>query len=198
MSWSSQSCPPSSTFSPVPEGDDHFQDLDTKLDQLRASLIELRQLLSAHSTREPSLPAALESANKQLHSIKTLTRLLQTETTTLQARLERAVRETWEQKAKRAEVTARLQSRERLLEQIQRSAAWKAIKPLWKLFNRSRKSERPPPDGDLTFSLDLPAQWKTEPRNRSHQRLVLFPRRETDRGSAGQSRKHGSPGALRS
>jgi len=161
MSWSSQSCPPSSTFSPVPEGDDHFQDLDTKLDQLRASLIELRQLLSAHSTREPSLPAALESANKQLHSIKTLTRLLQTETTTLQARLERAVRETWEQKAKRAEVTARLQSRERLLEQIQRSAAWKAIKPLWKLFNRSRKSERPPPDGDLTFSLDLPAQWKT-------------------------------------
>ena len=145
----------------MPDGDDHFRDLNAKLDQLRASLIELRQLLSAHSAREPSLPSALESANKQLHSIKTLVRLLQTETTTLQARLERAGRETWEQKAKRAEATARLKNREHLLEQIQRSAAWKAVKPLWKLFNRSQKSERQAADGDLMFALDLPAQWKT-------------------------------------
>jgi GT2 family glycosyltransferase len=79
----------------------------------------------------------------------------------LEARLESAVRETWEQKAKRAEVTARLKTRERLLEQIQRSAAWKVVKPLWKLFNRSRKLESQPADGDLTFALDLPAQWKT-------------------------------------
>ena len=149
------------TSSLVPDEDDHFRDLNAKLDQLRASLIELRQLLSAHSAREPSLPAALESANKQLHSIKTLVRLLQTETATLQTRLERAVRETWELKAKRAETTARLKNRERLLEQIQRSAAWKAVKPLWKLFNRSRKSERQTADGDLTFALDLPAQWET-------------------------------------
>jgi GT2 family glycosyltransferase len=145
----------------VPDGDDHFQDLNAKLDQLRASLIELRQLLSAHSTREASLPAALESANKDLHSIKTLALLLQTETAMLQARLERAVRETWEQKAKRAEATARLKNRERLLEQIHRSTAWKAVKPLWKLFNRSRNAEPPTPDGDLKFALDLPAQWKT-------------------------------------
>ena len=146
----------------MPDVADHFRDLNAKLDQLRASLIELRQLLSAHSAREPSLPAALESANKQLHSIKTSVRLLETETATLQTRLERAARETWEQKAKRAEATARLKSHERLLEQIQRSLAWKTVKPLWKLFNRSRKSERQPADGDLTFSLDLPAQWKTE------------------------------------
>jgi GT2 family glycosyltransferase len=145
----------------VPDEDDHFRDLNAKLDELRASLIELRQLLSAHSAREPSLPAALESANKQLHSIKTLVRLLQSETATMQARLERAVRETWEQKAKRAEATARLKSRERLLEQIQRSAAWKAVKPLWKLFNRSRQSEQPAANTDLTFALDLPAQWRT-------------------------------------
>ena len=135
--------------------------MQAKLDQLRASLIELRQLLSAHSAGEPSLPAALESANKDLHAIKTLVRLLQTETTTLQTRLERAVRETWELKAKRAETSARLKNSERLLEQIQRSAAWKAVKPLWKLFNRSPKSERETTDGDLTFALDLPAQWET-------------------------------------
>jgi GT2 family glycosyltransferase len=145
----------------VPDGDDHFQDLNAKLDQLRASLIELRQLLPALSAREPSLPTALESANKQLHSIKTLVRLLQTETATLQSRLERAVRETWEQKAKRAAATARLKDREHLLEQIQRSVVWKAVKPFWKLFNRSRKSERQAADGDLTFALDLPDQWKT-------------------------------------
>jgi GT2 family glycosyltransferase len=145
----------------VANDDDHIRDLNAKLDQLRASLIELRQLLSAHSPDEPSLPAALESANKKLHSIKILVRLLQTETTTLQTRLERAVRETWELKAKRAETSARLKNRERLLEQIQSSAAWKAVKPLWKLFNRSQKSERRVAGSDLTFALDLPAQWET-------------------------------------
>jgi len=141
--------------------DDHFQNLNAKLDELRTSLSELRQLLSAHSAREPSLPAALELANKQLHSIKTSVRLLETETATLQTRLERAVRETWQLKAKRAEATARLKNRERLLEQIQRSAAWRAVKPLWKLFHRSQRSEEEAANADLTFALDLPAQWKT-------------------------------------
>jgi O-antigen biosynthesis protein len=145
----------------VANDDDHFRDLNAKLDQLRASLTELRQLLSAHNFEEPSLPAVFESTSKELHSIKTLIHLLQTETKTLQTRLERAVRESWEQKAKRAETTARLKSRERLLEQIQSSAAWKAVKPLWKLFNRSQKSERQMQGGDLTFALDLPAQWET-------------------------------------
>src|ERR1700682_4021461 len=99
----------------MPDEDDQFRDLNAKLDQLRTSLIELRQLLSAHSAREPSLPATLESANKNLHSVKTLALRFQAESATLQTRLERAVRETWEQKAKRAEATARLKDRERLL-----------------------------------------------------------------------------------
>jgi GT2 family glycosyltransferase len=146
----------------VPDQDDHSRNLNAKLDQLQASLIELRQLLSAHSGREPAWPAALESANKQLHSIKTSVRLLEAETARLQTLLERTVRETWELKAKRAEATARLNSRERLLEQIQRSAAWKAVKPLWKLFNRSRRLEQQPANADLTFALDLPAHWTTD------------------------------------
>ncbi|HEV2841969.1 MAG TPA: glycosyltransferase [Chthoniobacterales bacterium] len=145
----------------MPDEDDHFRDLNAELDQLRASLIELRQLLAAHSAREPSLPTALESANKRLHSIKTLVRLLQTEASALEARLERAVRETWEQKARRAEATARLKSRERLLEEMQRSAAWKTIKPLWKLFHRPKKTAGQIAHGDLDFGLDLPAHWKT-------------------------------------
>lgn len=150
-----------STFPLVSNEDDQFRELNAKLDQLRASLIELRQILSAHSTSEPSLPAAFESVNKDLHSIKSLVRLLQTETATLEARLERAVRETWELKAKRAETTARLKNRERLLEQIQHSAVWKAAKPFWKLFHRSRKSNPQPTSSDLTFALDLPTEWRT-------------------------------------
>ena len=145
----------------MPDENDHFRDLNAKLDQLKTSLIELRQLLSSPSARGSSLPATLESANKNLHSIKTLALLLHSESAALQTRLERAVRETWEQKAKRAEATARLKDRERLLEQIQRSAIWKITKPLWKLFNRSRKSTVPAAAGDLAFALDLPTTWKT-------------------------------------
>jgi GT2 family glycosyltransferase len=138
---------------------DHFQNLNAKLDQLRTTLIELRHLLSAQSAREPSLWTGLESANKDLHAIQTSVRRLETETVALQARLERTVRETWELRVKRADVTARLKNRDALLERIQRSALWKGVKPLWKLFNRSRKS--PEPDDDLTFALDLPVSWTT-------------------------------------
>lgn len=167
--------------------------MNAELDRLRASLIELRQLLAAHSAREPTLPAALESANKQLHSIKTLVRLLQTESTALEARLERAVRETWEQKARRAEATARLKSRERLLEEMQRSPAWKAVKPLWKLFHRSPKSESPAADGDLEFGLDLPAQWKT---NREILLIKGWCFSRSGRQIAGVRAKIGSKGRL--
>src|ERR1044072_1990974 len=153
--------PPDVISPPVPDEDDQFRSLQTKLDHLRTSLIELRRLLPGSSPPQPSPPAPLESANKELNSIRTLVRLLQTESAMRQARLERAVAETWELKAKRAETSARLRNREGLLEQIQHSAAWKEVKPLWKLFNRSRKSERPMAGGDLTFALDLPAHWES-------------------------------------
>jgi len=147
----------------------HFRDLNAELDQLRESLAELRKLLSERGPGEPSLPATVESANKQLRSIKTQVRLLQSETALLESRLEQAVRETWEQKARRADTSARLKTREHLLEQIQRSPAWKAVKPLWKLFNRTRKFERAADlSNDLRYSLDLPAEWET-----SHEILLV-------------------------
>lgn len=144
----------------MPNETDHFQNLNAKLDQLRRTLIELRHLLSAQSAREPSLPVALESANKAFHAIQASVRQVETETAALQARLERATRETWELKVKRADATARLKNRDALLERMQRSALWKTIKPLWKLFNRSRKSQ-PAANADLTFALDWPVSWKT-------------------------------------
>ena len=145
----------------MPDLEDQFQDLRGDLDQLHTSLIELRRLLSVSGTRGPSVPPALESANRQYHSIKLRLRLLQTETAKLEAHLEQTTRESWELIAKRAETTARLQDRQRLLEQIQSSLAWKAVKPLWKLFHRSGKENRQAPDSNLTYSIDLPVDWKT-------------------------------------
>jgi GT2 family glycosyltransferase len=45
------------------------------------------------------------------------------------------------------------------LEQIQSSVAWKIVKPIWKLFHRSRKKSEL--SGDLVFALNLPKGWVT-------------------------------------
>ena len=148
----------------MPDGSDHLRDLHAELDRLRGSLVELRTFLpSTHGSASPRPAIALESAHRQLNSIKALVRLLQTDLAATQARLDRAEQEAWDHKVKRADATARLKNRENLLEQIQRSAAWRAVKPLWKLFHRSRKSRLDAKEiaGDLAFALDLPKEWKT-------------------------------------
>jgi GT2 family glycosyltransferase len=145
----------------MPDQDDHLRELDTELDELRRSLVELRKQPLRPDTASRS--SALETANRRLNSLKTLARLLRADASDSRSQLERAQREAWDQKARRADATARLKSREQLLEQIQRSAAWKIVKPIWKLFNRSRKGDSGPKDAgkDLVFSLDLPKRWKT-------------------------------------
>jgi GT2 family glycosyltransferase len=145
----------------VPDQDDHLRELDAELDELRRALIELRKQPLRPDTAIRS--DALESANKRLNSLKTLARLLRGDASARRAQLERAQREAWDQKARRADTTARLKGREQLLEQIQRSAAWKIVKPIWKLFNRSRKGDPgfQAAGNDLTFALDLPKSWKT-------------------------------------
>ncbi|MEY2511642.1 MAG: hypothetical protein QOE26_2405 [Verrucomicrobiota bacterium] len=103
----------------------------------------------------------LEAAHKRLNSLKTLAYLLATDAADLQSRAQRAEREAWDQRARRADATAKLKSRERLLEQIQRSGAWKIVKPIWKLFNRSRKGEPKLAADEIAFAVDLPKRWKT-------------------------------------
>jgi GT2 family glycosyltransferase len=144
----------------VSDQDDHFQQLTAELEQLRRSLMDLRKQPARAPEEKRSLDGnALESALRHLNSAKTLARLLQTGQAGLESELDRAEREVWTLKVKRADATSKLKSRERLLEQIQRSAAWKVVKPIWKLFNRSRKPESI--TRDLAFALDLPLQWKT-------------------------------------
>jgi GT2 family glycosyltransferase len=132
------------------------------LDELRRSLIELRRQ-SAIPSQASSRIRAFESASKCLNSVKTLARLLQNDVNELQAQLDRTEREAWDQRVRRADARARLDERDRLLEKIQRSAAWKIVKPIWKLFNRSRTLNPDPKviAAGLAFALDLPKQWKT-------------------------------------
>jgi GT2 family glycosyltransferase len=145
----------------VPDQDDHLRQLNTELDALRRSLIVLRGQV-ASPARSPSRANHLESAQKHLNAVKTLTRLLQNDAAESRVRLERAEREVWEQKVKRADAASKLKDRESLLEQIRESTAWKLVKPIWKIFNRSRKKDPAEPiTRDLAFALDLPKQWKT-------------------------------------
>jgi glycosyltransferase involved in cell wall biosynthesis len=144
----------------VADQDDHLAELGAELDELRRSLIQVRKELELRPDT-PSRANALEAAHKHLHSAKTLARLLQNDASESRLRLERVEREAWDQKARRADATAKLKNREQLLEQIQRSAAWKIVKPIWKLFHRSRKGEPKVIGTDLAFALDLPKRWKT-------------------------------------
>lgn len=142
--------------------DDHRRDLNNELDQLRRSLIEVRRQF-AMAQDASARTNALETAHQHLNSLRTNARLLQTEVLELQAQLERAQREAWDQKARRADATAKLKTRDQLLDQIQRSAAWKIVKPIWKLFNRARNREGDQTNlsADLAFAFDLPKRWKT-------------------------------------
>lgn len=144
----------------MPDQDDHLWQLNAELDELRRSLLALR--------RQQTSPArqfraeTFESAQKHLNAVKTHALLLQKDAAESRVRIERAEREAWEQKAKRADATSKLKDRERLLEQIRGSAVWKMVKPIWKLFNRSRKKEHgASTTRDIAFALDLPTRWKT-------------------------------------
>ena len=145
----------------MPNQDDHLRQLNAELDELRRSLVRIRaQLTLPAAQMRPG--TAVEAMHQQISAIKTSVRLLQTDIANLRARMEQAEREVWDQKARRADVTAKFKDRERALEQIQHSASWKFIKPLWKLFNRRRKTSNDTTlNSDLAFALDLPKRWQT-------------------------------------
>jgi len=144
----------------VPDQDEHLRQLNAELDELRRSLVKLRAQLASPSPRQPR--DLFETIQKNINGLKTLARLLQADAAEAQSHLEKMSREAWDQKVRRADTTAKLKGRDLLLQQIQGSAAWKIVKPIWKLFHRSRK-----PAADLAsasefaFALDLPKRWKT-------------------------------------
>ena len=145
----------------MPDSNDHLQQLNTELDELRRSLLKLRTQLNMPSPATTRADA-LETTHKHVNAIKTYARLLQTDLAESRVRLEQLEREAWDQKVRRADATAKLKARDRLLEQIQGSVAWKIVKPIWKLFNRAqRRAANKPSSSDLAFGLDLPKRWTT-------------------------------------
>lgn len=139
--------------------DDHLRQINAELDRLGRALSRLRADRSVPT--DPRAPEGWEELQKHVRSLKTFARLLETAAATDRLRREEAEREAWDQKVRRADTTAKLKARERLLEQIQKSAAWKIVKPIWKLFHPSPKPVKVAPASDFAFELDLPKQWKT-------------------------------------
>src|SRR4051812_42332977 len=131
------------------------------MDELRRSLVTLRKQL-AFPSNTSSHARGLETVHERVNALKTVARLLQADADNMRLRLEKAEREAWEQKARRADTAAKLKGREKLLEEIQRSALWKTIKPVWKLFHRSSKQTRAAEKSrDFAFAFDLPKRWTT-------------------------------------
>jgi len=146
----------------VPDLNNHLRQLNNELDELRHSLVKLRAQLTLPSANTARADA-MEVAHKHLNALRTCSRLLQTDVAGLRRRVEQVEREAWDQKVRRADATAKLRSRERLLEQIQGSAAWKIVKPIWKLFHRSHhRSVASDISADMVFALDLPKSWETK------------------------------------
>jgi GT2 family glycosyltransferase len=145
----------------VPAKDDHLRQLNAELDGLRRALVKMKAQISLESPT-PRRAEALETMLAHVNALKTSTRLLQTDLTESWRRLEQAERDAWAEKVRRADATAKLKGRERLLEQIQNSVAWKAVKPIWKLFHRSGKGPAVADSAaDLAFAFDLPKHWVT-------------------------------------
>lgn len=138
-----------------------MRQLSTELDELRRSILKLRAQLSLPPTAAPR-PDALEAMHRHVNALKTFARLLQTDLAESRVHAEQLEREVWGLKVRRADATAKLKARERLLEQIQHSAAWKIVKPIWKLFHRSRsRAEDSAFSSDLAFAIELPKRWTT-------------------------------------
>jgi O-antigen biosynthesis protein len=77
--------------------------------------------------------------------------------TALRSRLEYMEREAWENKARRADATARLKDRDRRIQDIEGSAAWKLLKPLWKLERHfSAAREENSTSANRVFAVDTP------------------------------------------
>ncbi|MBA3272245.1 MAG: glycosyltransferase family 2 protein [Chthoniobacterales bacterium] len=149
----------------VPERDEPLKQLAAELNELRSLLREMRAAMPlelkpgiARGARDP-----LHSANARIMAARVALNRVQAEVSTLEARLERAEHDAWDQKAKRADTTAKWKRAETLLSRIQSSPAWRLAKPLWKLLDRSRTSmEAAPPKDDFVFKLDAPTRWEIE------------------------------------
>lgn len=168
--------PPRKLSPTVPNENDPLTQLAAELDELRAVIRQFRE--GDDVARDPQTSAArhpkpswtsptarrTQPLEAKLIAIRAAMRLVQTQIAALEARLDRAERDVSQQRAKRAEVTARLNDRERLLKRIEQSGVWKVVKPLWKMLDRSARHDSEnaaQAAGDLEWGIDMPTEWNT-------------------------------------
>ena len=122
----------------------------------------MRRLSPASDDESTDSFAILDQLGDKLTAIAGEIRGVRNDLKVLERRLENAEREASEHKAKRADALARVGQRDQRLREIEESAVWKSVKPLWKLGRRRRQrlaeKERPQ---DVAFALDLPKEWRT-------------------------------------
>ncbi|MEP7071571.1 MAG: glycosyltransferase [Verrucomicrobiota bacterium] len=130
----------------------------TEITALSSRLERARKNNEAKQTEVTALSSRLDQARKNNESN-------QSEIHALRSELDRLDCDVWENKVRRADLAARLQERDNSLGEIQKSIAWKAAKPFWKIqrhFSRPRSGAKAAADrNDLSFALDNAGQWNT-------------------------------------
>jgi GT2 family glycosyltransferase len=143
------------------EHEENFKQLQKRFLALETDLVRKEEALSISENERRELEKRVRTI---LERSRAEARLAQTEAAALSARLEKVEREAWEDKVRRAAVTARLHQRDQALQQIQASPVWKAAKPLWKFHRRllgEKTREENVTREELLFALDAPVTWTT-------------------------------------
>jgi GT2 family glycosyltransferase len=148
----------------------HLDKVAAEIEAIRSLLsrlrgrIALRRLWSGTADNENAeLFRVLDQLGDKLNAISSEARLLRSDLSHLTRRLEDVDRDASEHKAKRADALARVSQRDERLREIEESAVWKSVKPLWKIARHRRKArqEKRRPQ-EVAFALDWPKEWRTK------------------------------------
>lgn len=127
---------------------------------LETRLHQAQQENEANRDKMAALGTENETMRRTLAAAQSASQAVRKELSTLRPELERAQHQLWDHKAYRADLTARLKDRDRWIQEVERSAAWKIIKPLWKLQRHFRQTPNEAVRlGELVFGLDGPGNW---------------------------------------
>jgi O-antigen biosynthesis protein len=146
-----------------------YQKISAEIEAIRGLLSRLRGRIAlrrlSHALGESeniNSFSILDQLGDRLAAISSEFRRLRSDAKILERQLENAEREASEHKAKRADALARVSQRDQRLREIEGSAVWKSLKPIWKLGRRKRQAQREKPaPQDVAFAIDLPREWRT-------------------------------------
>jgi hypothetical protein len=113
---------------------------------LEAKLRQVQEEIKSKQDKIAALTSDSEAMRKELSSLR--------------PKLESIQRQAWDYKAYRADLTTRFKDRDRRIQEIERSLAWKITKPFWKLERHFKRTpEQIAAAGQLVFALDGPGTW---------------------------------------